>query len=381
MIPRFRPSLGLQEFLVLFKKNTGAVETFEKRFAQAFGAKSAVAFPYGRSAQWAYFKALDISNGEIVMPAYTCSVVAHAVTLSGNKPRFVDVSRDTFNMDLKQLSQKINENTKGIIATHTFGYPQNIDKIMEIAGLAEKKYGTKIKVIQDCCHAFSAKWGDRFVGECGDVAIYAFNISKTMTSIFGGMLTFQDEKTAEQVRKWRDKNFKKPSILKSLKRRIYLLLVFAAFSKRLYYLTWWLQHKSKFLDYATKAYHRDGIIHFPPDFDQAMTDVEAAVGLVQLSKYPSLLAARREKAINYSENLRGKDWKLPPIVDGATYSHYTVLIENRAEVIEEYASKGVELGELIQYSIPDLPEYVGLDDNCPIARELASKATNFPVSM
>lgn len=372
--------MGWGEFITLFKKNDGSIERFEKDFANLFGAKAAVAFPYGRSAQWAYFKALGIVDGEIVMPAYTCSVVAHAVSLSGNKPRFVDVLADTFNMDLEQLPSKINKETKAIIATHTYGYPQDIDRLTEIVKLEEQKYGTKILIMQDCCHAFSAKWADRPVSKSGDVAVYAFNISKTMTSIFGGMLTFNDLNVANKVKIWRDKNFKKPTVFKSIKRRLYLLMVFIAFSKHFYFITWWMQHKSKILNKLTKAYHRDNMISFPPDFAQGMTNVEAAIGLVQLKKYPKMLAKRTAKAIKHSKSLANNGWKLPPITEGATYSHFTVLIENRSEVISEYASMGIELGEVIQYNIPDLPAYVAIGDDCPSARKIATQATNFPVT-
>ena len=66
MIPRFKPSLNWHEFVVLFQRNKGAVEKFEKEFAKQFNAIDAVAFPYGRSAQWAFFKSLGIENAEIM---------------------------------------------------------------------------------------------------------------------------------------------------------------------------------------------------------------------------------------------------------------------------------------------------------------------------
>ena len=91
---------------------------------------------------------------------------------------------------------------------------------------AEKKYGHKVWLIQDCCHAFGAEWKGRMIGTSGDVAVYAFNISKLMTSIFGGMLTFQDKDLAQKIRDWRDLNLKKPSFIKSIKRRLYLFCVY-----------------------------------------------------------------------------------------------------------------------------------------------------------
>ena len=381
MIPRFKPSLGLKEFSKIFKFNANSVKKFEKEFAKTFKAVDAVAFPYGRAAQWAFFNAIGLKNSEIIMPAYTCSVVAHSISLSENTPRFVDINLDDFNMNLDKLRRTINESTRCIIATHTFGYPQDLDVLEEIVRDAEKRFGHKIWLMQDCCHAFGAEHKGRTIGTSGDVAVYAFNISKIMNSIFGGMLTFQDQDLANKVRIWRDKNFKSPSMLKSLKRRIYLLTVYIAFNKLIYGFTFWLQNNTKFLDPFTKSYHLDDKIHFPPDYLEKMTSIEAAVGLVQLKRYPKIIEHRRKMANYYSGNLVQKDdWKLPPLVDGANYSHYAVRVPNKGQVMKDYLDEGIQLGELIQYSVPDLECYKHIGDECPNAR-LASRTTiNFPVT-
>lgn len=381
MIPRFKPWLGWAEFLKIFKYNQGSVEQFEKKFAKTFNAIEAVAFPYGRSAQWAFLKALGIKNSEIIVPAYTCSVVAHAVSLSGNYPKFVDIDLYDFNMNLDLVEKAINKKTQAIIATHTFGYAQDLDRLEEIVKNAEIRFGHKIWLIQDCCHAFGAEWRGKIVGSSGDVAIYAFNISKIMTSIFGGMLTFQDKKLAEKVRNWRDKNYKSPSILKAIQRRIYLIAVYVAFNTKLYGLTLWLQKKTSILNRFTKAYHLDNKIHFPPDFLDKMLDIEAAVGLEQLKKYPKIIKNRKEKAEYYNKNFQKKtNWSLPPIIDGATYSHYVVRVDNRENIISEYERKGFELGKLIQYSIPDLKEYSSYKSQCYFASQASKTVVNFTVS-
>ena len=234
MVPRFKPAIGWREIIALFRLNSGAVEKFEKEFAEKFQSVDAVAFPYGRAAQWAFLKALGIEDGEVIMPAYTCSVVAHAIALSDNIPRFIDIDLHDYNMNLDLAEEAINEKTRAIIATHTFGYPQDLERLESIVEKAEKKYGHKIWLIQDCCHAFGAEWKGRMIGTSGDVAVYAFNISKLMTSIFGGMLTFQDEDLAQKIRDWRDLNLKKPSFIKSIKRRLYLFCVYLAFNEVIY---------------------------------------------------------------------------------------------------------------------------------------------------
>jgi perosamine synthetase len=380
MIPRFKPWLGWAEFAALFRPNKGAVVRFEKEFAKAFDAVEAVAFPYGRSAQWAFFKAVGVENAEVIMPAYTCSVVAHAVTLSGNRPRFVDIKLDDYNMDLDLIPSAINENTRAIIATHTFGYPQDVDRLEAIVKEAEVRYSHKIWLIQDCAHAFGASWKGRLIGTSGDVALYALNISKMMTAIFGGMLTFQDKELAQKVRAWRDSHYKKPGFLKTLKRGLYLLAVYMAFNEKIYGLTWWLQERTPLLNRFTKSYHLDDEIHFPPDYLDRMLDVEAAVGLAQLKKYPEIIARRRTNAAWYDEHLdRREGWVFPLSIEGATYSHYVIRVPDRPALIKEMAERGVHFGELIQYSIPELGCYAKINGNCPSSK-IASKLTiNIPV--
>ncbi len=379
MIPRFKPWLNKKEIFALFKPNTGVVRQFEEQFAEEFEAADAVAFPYGRSALWAFLKAVGLKEAEIIMPAYTCSVVAHAITLSGNVPCFVDINLTDYNMDLEQLAGAINDNTRAVVATHLFGYALDIDRIESTIAEAEARYGHKIWLIQDCAHSFEATWKGRSVGSSGDVGLYALNISKMMTSIFGGMLTFQDKELAEKVRVWRDNHFSKPGIRKAILRRLYLIAVYLAFSDRIYVITWWLQQKTSFLNKLTKFYHLDDKIHFPPDYADLMLDVEAIIGMEQLKKYRQIIARRRETADWYHNNLpRKKEWIFPSQEEGATYSHYVIRVPDRYKEIDEFAKEGIHLGELIQYSVPALEPYSS-GQVCPNSSLASHTTINVPI--
>jgi dTDP-4-amino-4,6-dideoxygalactose transaminase len=380
MIPRFKPDIGIGELAALARRNTGAVERFEREFALAFGASAAIAFPYGRSALWAFLQAVGVRDAEVVMPAYTCSVVAHAISLSTNRPRFVDIDLADYNMDLNLLPGAINESTRAIVATHLFGYPLDLDRLEAIVTDAQARYGHKIWLVQDCAHAFGATWNGRKVGDSGDVALYAFNVSKMMTTIFGGMLTFQDAALAERVRAWRDERFQPASALKPWLRRLYLLAATAAFSAPVYGFTWWLQEKTPLLSRLTRSYHLDERIHFPPDYLDRMLDVEAAVGIEQLRRYQEFLDLRREHVKYYDAHLeRRPGWVLPPIVDGATYSHYVVRVPDRAACLAHAARNGVHLGELIQYSVPNLGGYEGVEPSYPNSDIASDHTINLPI--
>jgi perosamine synthetase len=372
LIPRFKPYLGREELLAAFKWRENAVARFEDEFARAFEARYAIAFPYGRSGLWALFKALEIEGAEVIMPAYTCVVVAHAIVLSGNIPRFVDITLYDYNMDLDHLEATINEQTQAIISTHLFGYPLDVDRVAEIVRDAEKRWGHKIWVVQDCAHSFGARWQGKLVCNEGDAALFGLNISKMITSIFGGMITTNDSELHDKLRAFRDKYFFEPKFSKRIHRMFYLSAVYAAFNKHIYGLVNWLEEETKLLDRLTKAYHLDEKINFPPDHLDQMLNVEAQVGLVQLSKYPEIVGRRQENAFYYDQHLRGiPSIELPPLVEGATYSHYVLRVPNRKAVMAAMKLRGIQVGQLIEYSIPHMQAYA----SC------MSESTSFPESL
>jgi dTDP-4-amino-4,6-dideoxygalactose transaminase len=359
MIPRLKPALGAAELRATLRPpRRDAVERFEAAFAAAMGTRYGVAFSYGRTAQWALLKALGLEGAEVVMPAYTCVVVAHATVLSGNVPRFVDAAEGEYNMDLDALAEAITERTRVVVATHLFGYPMDVDRVREIVADAERRHGHKIWVVQDCAHAFRARWRGRLVAGAGDVGLFGLNISKMITSIFGGMLTTDDAALADRLRTFRDRAMSAPDAAHAARRRAYLWAVYPAFSRAGYDAVHWIETHTPALDTLTKAYHLDDEVRFPPDAMRRMSRVEAAVGVAQLDRLPSIEAARAEHARYYDAALAGMPGlSLPPIVDGATYSHYVVRVDDRARYLREAESRGVQLGQLIEYSVPELRAY------------------------
>src|SRR5439155_8668796 len=151
--------------------------------------------------------ALGIEGGEIVVPAYTCVVVPHAIVLSGNTCRFVDVTLRDYNMDMDEIAAAFNERTRAVIATHLFGYPLDCDRLRNIVRAAEARFGRKIYVIHDCAHSFGARWNGRLVCNEGDAALFGLGISKLMTSVFGGMVTSHDQDVISRLREFRERTF------------------------------------------------------------------------------------------------------------------------------------------------------------------------------
>jgi len=377
MIPRFKPTIGLPEWkAILTPSRPDAVERYEAAFAAHMGQRHAVALAYGRTGLLVLLKALGIKDKEIICPAYTCVVVPHAIVESGNEPVFVDSSEHDFNMDLDLAEAAITKDTVAIIATSIFGYPVDLDRL----DLLHKKF-PQLLVIQDCAHSFDATWHGRPVQQAGEAAIFGLNISKNIHSIFGGMVTTDNDNLAARIRAVRTLIQRPAPLTKSLKRHLYLAATAVAFTEPMYGLINAMERR-RILDRFTK-YYDENIIDLPADHAVAMTPVEAEVGLAQIPRAHTITAIRREAAKMYHQGLNASTrLRLPPLVEGATYSHFVALADNRDDLLEQALIRGVQLGRLIEYSIPEMAAYQnrpGARHACPVAKSFAEHAVNLPV--
>ncbi|MSQ94960.1 MAG: hypothetical protein EXR98_10455 [Gemmataceae bacterium] len=379
MIPRFKPTLGWREMLaLLFPTGRGEVARFECAFAELMGQRHAIACPYGRTGLWLLLQALGLKNKEILCPAYTCVVVPHAIVHSGNEPVFIDSQPGDFNMDLDRARQAVTEKTGAIVATSIFGYPVNLDKLREF-----RRDFPQVQVIQDCAHSFAAQWRGQPVQREGDAAIFGLNISKLITSIFGGMVTTDDDALASRLRALHAQSVRPGSWMRSLSRRCYLAAVNVAFWEPIYGMINALE-RSGLLNRFVK-YYDEGRIDIPADFLTGMTSLQAKIGRRQVERYPAIIARRHAIAAYYHERLSGRsDLQLPPLVEGATYSHYVLLVDRRADLAMAMRRHGVQLGTLIDYSIPEMAAYRQRPGNrfaCPVAADFSRRSINLPIAV
>ena len=171
------------------------VEAFEQEFASWNGSRSASAFVSGRVALRASLDALGLEPGdEVVVPGYTCVVVANALRAAGVRPVFADIELDTYGLDRDALRRSITSRTKGVLIHHLYGYvTRDLDDLLMIAragGLA---------VIEDCAQAAGAEYRGRKVGNFGDVAIFSGDPSKPFTCIQGGVVVAADQRIASRL--------------------------------------------------------------------------------------------------------------------------------------------------------------------------------------
>ena len=140
---------------------------------------------------------LNSNKEEIYTQAFTCLVVPNAIQFANLKPVFVDIKKRTANMNLEDLNNKINkEKGLAIIVQNTFGIPDEIKNIIEIAKV------NNLYVIENLAHAFGARFQGKFLGNFGDFAIVSFDNTKTISSLLGGLLVINRQDLVDEFNKF-----------------------------------------------------------------------------------------------------------------------------------------------------------------------------------
>ena len=162
------------------------VKKFEEKFSRFTNAKEAIAVTSCTSALHLSLAALDFKTGdEAIVPAFTWISTANVVEHLGGKVVFCDIDLETFNIDIKQLEEKITPKTKAIIPVHLFGLPADMDPIMKIA----KKYN--LIVVEDAACGFGSRYKNKHVGTIGDTGAFSFHPRKAITTDEFSISTFR----------------------------------------------------------------------------------------------------------------------------------------------------------------------------------------------
>ena len=164
------------------------VTHFEEAFANYCGVKYGVAVCNGTVAIHLALAALGIGKGdEVIIPSFTMIATAFAVCYTGAKPVFVDADKDTWNIDVNKIEEKITPHTKAIIPVHVFGNTCDMDAICTIA----KKHN--LYIIEDAAEAHGAEFGGKKTGSFSDIASFSFFANKNLTTGEGGMVVTDNE--------------------------------------------------------------------------------------------------------------------------------------------------------------------------------------------
>lgn len=171
------------------------VTEFENKFAEYCGCKYGVAVCNGTIALHLALISLGLGKGdEVILPTFTMIASAFAVCYTGATPVFVDADKDTFNIDVKKIEEKITHRTKAIMPVHIFGKMCNMDAICAIA----KKYN--LYVVEDAAEAHGAQYKGKKAGSFSDIAAFSFFANKNITTGEGGMVVTNDEEIYKRAK-------------------------------------------------------------------------------------------------------------------------------------------------------------------------------------
>ena len=171
------------------------VNRFEEEFAKYCDVRHGIAVCNGTVALHLAMAALGIGKGdEVIIPAFTMIATAFAVCYTGAVPVFVDADKDTWNIDVTKIEEKITPRTKAIIPVHVFGNPCDMDAITQIA----RKHN--LYIVEDAAEAHGATYKGRKVGSFSDIACFSFFANKNVTTGEGGMCVTNDDNMARQCR-------------------------------------------------------------------------------------------------------------------------------------------------------------------------------------
>ena len=178
------------------------VEEFERQFAKLFGVKEAVALSSGTDADALSLAVLHDYGAkrgdEIIVPALSFIATGNAVFQAGFTPVFVDVKKETLNINVEKIERVITKKTRGIMPVHLMGKPADMDPILAIA----KKHN--LYVIEDAAEAHGAEYKGRLIGSMGHMAAFSLYAAHIVTTIEGGIAITNDPKMADILRSLRN---------------------------------------------------------------------------------------------------------------------------------------------------------------------------------
>ncbi len=352
-----RPLIGDEEISMVnevlksrWLLNGPMVERFEDDFRNKLGVPYSAAVTCCTTGMHLAFSMLNIGAGdEVLISGFNFIGAGLSILQNNARPVFVDIDPVTFNIDADRIEEKVTPRTKAIFVLHYAGMAANMDPILEIA---EKH---KLYVIEDAAHSLGSEYNGRKIGELGDITVFSFGPMKAMTTAMGGMVVCKDEDNDRKVRVLRSYGMDS-----SVRQRI-------STDKPWYYEVNDLGHNFR------------------------MTDISAAIGVVQLKKLDSFISKRRELSFYLSELLEDIPGICPPVeLPGYKHSfiYYVIKVEEeqfrrgRDELALYLRSNGVSVSvhwDPPLYLQPLFSEYSCGEGSLPVSESMARQVLTLPM--
>lgn len=327
------------------------VREFETRFAELTGTKQAVAVSSGTDADTLALAVLyDFGakrGDEIIVPALSFVATGNAVLHAGFIPRFVDVKRDTLNIDPDRIEDAITEKTRAIMPVHLMGKPAEMDAIGDIA----KRHD--LFVIEDAAEAHGATYKGRNIGTFGDMAAYSLYLAHIITTIEGGIVTTSRDDFAEVLRSLRCHG-------RGCKCSVCVVNTSSG--------------------YCSKRFEHGKDIRFIFErvgYSAKMNEIEAAVGLGSLNVYDKIIETRRRNLLTMIDKLARFDEFLTTITQEpheeiGPHAFPVIVKENapftRDQLVDHLDKNGIDTRDL----------FSSMPTQCPGFAFLGHKLGQFP---
>jgi len=306
MIPVARPDIGQEEIAAVTEVLESGmlaagrrVVELEDRWASYIGTRHAIAVSNGTTALMSVFAGLGLGPGdEVITVAHTFNATVSSILSTGATPVFIDIEPDTWLIDAGRIEEAITPRTRAICPVHLFGLPADLDPIMAIAD----RHG--LVVVEDACQAHGAVYRGRRAGSLGH-GVFSLYGTKNMTTGEGGLITTDDDRLADWLRMYRNQGMR-------------------------------------------ERYH-----HPILGYNFRLTDIAAAIGLVQLDKLDRNTARRQALAARYDTAFADLPVRTPVIPDGRThvFHQYTIEVEgDRDGIAADLAAAGIATA--VYYPVP-----------------------------
>jgi len=337
MIPIARPDLGDEEAAAVAEVLASGmiaqgkrVAELEERWAELIGVPHAIAMGNGTLALMSIFAGLGLGPGdEVITVAHTFAATANAILFTGATPVFVDIERDTYLIDAGRIEAAITPRTRVICPVHLFGLVADMDMITAIAD----RHG--LAVVEDACQAHGATFRGRRAGSFGHGA-FSLYATKNMTTAEGGFVTTADDRVADWLRVYRNQGMRSRYQFEML------------------------------------------------GFNFRLTDIAAAIGLVQLAKLERNTNRRQDLAAQYTEVFRDLPVRTPVVPDGRAHVFHQYTIDvgpARDAILADLRDAGI--GADVYYPVPvhrqaDIMER-GLHADLPVTDAAAAQTLALPI--
>lgn len=306
------------------------VLSFEKEFASYIGVKHAISVGNGTDALIIALKALGIGHGdEVITTPFTFFATAESISFVGATPVFVDVLKDSYNIDPEEIEKAITENTKAIMPVHIFGQAADMDEINKIA----KKHG--LYVIEDSAQAAGGAYKGKKIGTFSDLACFSFFPTKNLGCAGdGGMIVTDNDDLAVMVKALRthgsgENGQRAYNILNDIKAEV-----------------------AEDLNADNTVYNPLKYYNYLIGHNSRLDELQAALLRVKLKKLDYWNNMRRTHADFYNENLKGTEFITPVAKDYAEHIYHLYILqsEKRDALCKYLKEKGVATG--IYYPVP-----------------------------